>query len=798
MNKTYDSSSIQVLEGLEAVRKRPAMYIGDTMSRGLHHCVFEVIDNSVDEALAGHCTNIEVMMNEDGSVSVADNGRGIPVDVHPTEGVPAFEVILCKLHAGGKFDKSAYKVSGGLHGVGVSCVNALAEWLKVEIYRDGKVYEQRFARGAKQTELTVTGETTKHGTKITFFPDSKIFDITEFSYDILSKRLREMAFLMGRSNLVLQISEEVGDRSDRFQYPNGLDDFIHFINENKQPIHPKLISINVETEDSQGSPVTVEVSLQYNDTYREDVHCFVNNINTTEGGTHLSGFRSGLTRSLNAYAKRENILKPKEAQPSGDDFREGLAAILSIKLADPQFESQTKIKLGNREIEGIVSSIMNDQLNTILEENPAVGKAIINKALLAARAREAARRQRDIVRRKGVLASGSLPGKLADCQSKQREETELYIVEGDSAGGTAKSARDRVFQAILPLRGKILNVEKAREDKMLNHEEIQILIQAIGTGFGTGDFDIEKLRYGKIIIMTDADVDGSHIRTLLLTFFYRQMEELVTSRRIFIAVPPLYKLRRKKVERYIVDELGLKRALLEIAVEEARVKVIASGDEFEGERLAALVRHVVELGRYEESFEGGGRGIEFSTYVDAAENGRVARHILFPGESQPRFFFDNETFREYRESLSEEESEQLISREFPEAASIETTMSGLAEMNITMPDYFGLVDGEACFEVFVDGSDTAVSCAGLRGAVEHLRSAAEGSVDIQRYKGLGEMNADQLWESTMDPETRTLYAVELEDAFEAGKLFEKLMGPDVEPRRKFIEEHALEVRNLDV
>jgi DNA gyrase subunit B len=600
---------------------------------------------------------------------------------------------------------------------------------------------------------------------------------------------------MGRSNLHIQLSEAGGDRKDLFHYPNGLDDFIAFINENKQPIHPKLISINIETKDSEGSPVSVEMSLQYNDTYREDVHCFVNNINTIEGGTHLSGFRSGLTRALNGYAKREHILKPKEAQPSGDDFREGLAAVLSVKLADPQFESQTKIKLGNREIEGIVSSIVSEQLNTALEENPAIGKAIVNKALLAARAREAARRQRDIVRRKGVLASGSLPGKLADCQSKQRDETELYIVEGDSAGGTAKSARDRMFQAILPLRGKILNVEKARLDKMLNHEEIQILIQAMGTGFGEGDFDIEKLRYGKIIIMTDADVDGSHIRTLLLTFFYRQMEELVRNRRIYIAVPPLYKLRRKKVERYIVDELGLKKALLNIATESARVKSVSSSDEFEGDQLTSLIEKLIELGRHEESFGNGLRGLEFSTYVEAAENGRLPRHVSFPAESEPRFFFDNETFNE---SLGEESTERLGSREFPDASAIESSISALTEMNMTIADYLGLTEGQGRFEVFVDGSEVAEECIGLRNVVDHLRRAAEQGVDIQRYKGLGEMNANQLWESTMDPETRTLHPVILEDDVEADHLFSTLMGPGVEPRRKFIEKHALEVRNLDV
>ncbi len=798
MTKTYDSSSIQVLEGLEAVRKRPAMYIGDTSSKGLHHCVFEVVDNSVDEALAGHCHHIEVVLNQDGSVSVTDDGRGIPVDVHPTEGVPAVEVILCKLHAGGKFDKDSYKVSGGLHGVGVSCVNALAEKLLVEIYRDEKIYEQTFERGVKANELTTSRATTKHGTKITFYPDSQIFEQTEFSYDILSKRLREMAFLMGRSDLVIEITEEVGGRHDRFHFPGGLDDFIGFINENKQPIHQKLVSINVETEDNAGSPVSVELTLQYNDTYREDVYCFVNNINTTEGGTHVSGFRSGLTRSLNTYAKKENILKPNEVAPSGDDFREGLAAVLSVKLADPQFESQTKIKLGNREIEGIVSSIVNEHLNRTLEENPTIGKAIINKALLAARAREAARRQRDIVRRKGALASGNLPGKLADCQSKQRDETELYIVEGDSAGGTAKSARDRVFQAILPLRGKILNVEKARLDKMLNHEEIQVLIQALGAGFGEGDFDIEKLRYGKIIIMTDADVDGSHIRTLLLTFFYRQMEQLVKAGRIYIAVPPLYKLKRKKVERYIVDELGLKKALLEIAVENARLKVMSSGEEFTGESLKTVLTRLVDLGRFEESFAHGMRGMEFSAYLRAAdENGHLPRHAVFQEAAEPLYFYDDESFNAHRESIGEEAAQLLNSSDYLDASAMEKATAALAELGLNAVEDMQAGD-TVRFEIHLDGSESPEACTTLKSVVEQLRSAAEQGVDIQRYKGLGEMNANQLWESTMDPDTRTLHPVILQDEVEADHLFSTLMGPGVEPRRAFIEKHALEVRNLDI
>ena len=798
MSQSYDSSSIQVLEGLEAVRKRPAMYIGDTSAKGLHHCVFEVVDNSVDEALAGFCTEIEVTINSDGSVTVRDDGRGIPVDVHPTEGVPAVEVILCKLHAGGKFDKDTYKVSGGLHGVGVSCVNALADKLTVEIHRDGHVYEQTFQRGVKTTELAKTGTSSRHGTTLTFTPDGTIFDTTTFSYEVLSKRLREMAFLMGSSNLRISLKEEEGDRSDSFHYPNGLEDFIAFINENKQPIHQKVISVQSETQDAEGSTVVVEMSLQYNDTYREDVYCFVNNINTTEGGTHLSGFRSGLTRSLNAYAKRENLVKANETPPSGDDFREGLAAVLSVKLADPQFESQTKIKLGNREVEGIVSSIVQEQLNTFLEENPSVGKAIVNKALLAARAREAARRQRDIVRRKGALASGNLPGKLADCQSKQRDETELYIVEGDSAGGTAKSARDRVFQAILPLRGKILNVEKARLDKMLNHEEIQVLITALGTGFGEGDFDLEKLRYGKVIIMTDADVDGSHIRTLLLTFFYRQMEELVKAGRIYIAVPPLYKLKRKKVERYIVDEMGLKKALLEIAVENASVKALSDGQTFSGESLQALMTQLVELSAHEEAFASGKRGLTFDEYLGKRQDGKLPRARVVSPDGELHLFYDQAALNAFVEGLEVPEgSVAPVASPFRDAEAIEVLLADLEGKGFGLEHYLGEGD-DPRFEVFVDGGEEGHGVLNLREVVESLRAAAEQGVDIQRYKGLGEMNADQLWESTMDPETRTLHPVALEDEVEADHLFSTLMGPGVEPRREFIEKHALEVRNLDV
>ncbi|GJM21909.1 MAG: DNA gyrase subunit B [Planctomycetota bacterium] len=796
MSKTYDSSSIQVLEGLEAVRKRPAMYIGDTSTKGLHHCVFEVVDNSIDEALAGFASFVRVTLNTDGSVTVEDDGRGIPVDVHKTEGVPAVEVILCKLHAGGKFDKDTYKVSGGLHGVGVSCVNALAESLEVEIHRDGGAHRQTFSRGVKTMELERLGDSDRHGTKLTFKPDATIFDTVEFVYDSLSRRLREMAFLMGSSGLVIELSTENGERSDTYEYPGGLVDYVEFINENKQALHEKVISISATTEDSQGNAVDVDLAMQYNDTYREDVHCFVNSINTTEGGTHLSGFRAGLTRALNNYAKRESLIKANEVPPSGDDFREGLACVLSVKLADPQFESQTKIKLGNREVEGIVASIVQEQLTTLIEETPSLGKTMVNKAVLAARARDAARRQRDLVRRKGALASGNLPGKLADCQSKQRDETELYLVEGDSAGGTAKMARDRVFQAILPLRGKILNVEKARLDKMLNHEEIQILITALGAGFGADEFDLEKLRYGKIIVMTDADVDGSHIRTLLLTFFFRQMRELVEAGRIYIAAPPLYKLKRKGKERYILDEREMRRTLLDIAVEGARVESILGEDLFEGDTLRELMDAVQQLEHFREEFADDRRGLSLAQYVAAADGERLPRRRVRLADGSAEIFHTSAAGAVRFEELSADDQAHADLFAYPEADEIETLLATLSKHKVRFVDLHP-DDETARYRVTEDGEEP-IELNDLPAVVAFLREAGEKGVDIQRYKGLGEMNAEQLWESTMDPERRTLFPVVLEDAMVADQLFSTLMGPGVEPRREYIEKHALEVRNLDV
>ncbi len=812
--KKYDSSSIQVLEGLQAVRKRPAMYIGDTSEKGLHHCVFEVVDNSVDEALAGHCSLIDVVIHANGSITVSDDGRGIPVGIHPAKGVPAVEVILCTLHAGGKFDSDSYKVSGGLHGVGVSCVNALAEQLDVEIHREGEIYRQTFKRGDKANELHTDGTTDRTGTSITFIPDGTIFDTLDFSYEILANRFREMAFLMGRNDLTIAITDERDGRSDEFKYPGGLTDFIDFVNSAKDPIHKEIVAIYAEVAEASGAPVEIEVALQYNNGYREDVYCFVNNINTAEGGTHLSGFRSGMTRALNNFVKNNNVLKPNEVAPSGEDFREGLAAIISVKLQDPQFESQTKIKLGNREVEGLVASVVLDKMSTLLEENPSLGKTIINKALLAARAREAARKQRDLVRRKGALASGNLPGKLADCQSKDRDSTELYVVEGDSAGGTAKMARDRAYQAILPLRGKILNVEKARLDKMLNHEEIQVLITALGTGFGTEDFDLEKLRYGKVIIMTDADVDGSHIRTLLLTFLFRQMPELVRSGHVYIAAPPLYKLTHKRKQRYVIDERALKRELLEMGIGRTSVKVLDVDRELDGETLSALAAVLTRLDLLEERFRDVGRMIGFREFLEGNIDGTLPRFGVIGVEGEALFFATRELAEAHVESLDSAAKTTTTLSEFHEATRIEEAIARLSTFGLGLADVLGdplppkvddmlgEVEDESTkrtprFEVIVDGKEP-IHVGDLMEVLSQIRQAGERDVDIQRYKGLGEMNAEQLWESTMDPETRTLHPVRLDDEVEADNLFSVLMGTNVEPRRAFIERHALEVRNLDV
>jgi len=804
--QVYDATAIKVLEGLDAVRKRPAMYIGDTSHRGLHRCIFEVVENSVDEAYnLDECDLIRVRINLNNSVTIEDNGRGIPVDMHKEEGIPALEVILTKLHAGGKFDRGTYKVSGGLHGVGVSCVNALSEWLEVEVYRDGTIYHQDYAKGVKTSELKMIGKTDKQGTRITFKVDAEIFDDTEISYDTVCKRLRELSFLMGERNLRIVLEDERRGKSEEFHYPGGLKAFVELLNKNKTVIHDEIVHITKENEHG-----IFEIALQYNDGYREDVYSFVNSIHTVEGGTHLSGFRAALTRTLNNYTKRENIVKPNEVMPSGEDFREGLAAIISIQIPEPQFESQTKIKLGNRDIQGIVENIVGEELSRILEEKPVIAKNIIQKALIAMRAREAARKQRELVRRKGALASGNLPGKLADCQSKDRETTELFLVEGDSAGGSAKQARDRRFQAILPLRGKILNVEKARLDKMINHQEIQTIISALGTGITSDEFAIDKMRYGKVIIMTDADVDGSHIRTLLMTFFYRQMSELVKEGKIFIAAPPLYKVRRKRKEKYVHSEKMLRSSMIELTMDDSRLLVSSENEEISGQDLLDLIKELVAIEEFSHHITQERRGLDFEEYLQLrnGENELLPLFRVISASGEERFFSSLEKLDAFFEAESAKKGDELligsegkidgkdfVVYEFYEYMDIEKAFQEVKKRGFSWNDFCG--KNETNRFVLTVGS-TETPCASLRDVLRFVLEICQKDLDIQRYKGLGEMNPEQLWESTMDPERRTLYEVKMEDEVEADKIFTILMGPGVEQRREFIEKHALEVTNLDI
>jgi len=822
----YTSSSIQVLEGLEGVRRRPAMYIGDTSAGGLHHLVFEIVDNAIDEALAGYCDLIKVTLRADGSVSVEDNGRGIPVEMHATQKIPALELVMTKLHAGGKFDSKTYKVSGGLHGVGASVVNALSEWLEVEIHRKNRIFHQRYVKGKKDTELREIGPTKARGTYVTFRPDEEIFETTEFSFELLSKRLREMSFLMGASGLRIEIKDEAKNKAESFHYPEGLRSFVELLNANKGAVYPEIVHfrksapLKQEKGADECGEILLEIALQHNDGFREDVYTFVNNVNTIEGGTHLSGFRSALTRVVNTYARRKNLAKEDEL-PDGDDVREGLAAVISLHHPDPQFESQTKIKLGNRDVQGMVETLVNEALSTYLEEHPATAKAIVNKALMAKRAREAARRSRDLVRRKGALLSGNLPGKLADCQSRSNEETELFLVEGDSAGGSAKQARDRRYQAILPLRGKILNVEKARLEKMLGHAEITTIITALGTGFGveTADskgLDIENLRYGKIIIMTDADVDGSHIRTLLLTFFYRHMKPLVEGGRVFVAAPPLYKLKKGRRERYIHTELELAGALLEEGLSGTRLIDRRGGGEggervLEGEELRELARALDAVERAGARVAGNLEAFSLEQYARGlGADGTLPLYLVRAVDTPDRFFGNEEALDRH---LAEEQArlgrELILStdleyradadlslHEFRDRDQLKKALAALSRVGFGLDEFLGSAVGAARFKLVFGLREEDLP--GLCGMLETIRQAGKKDIDIQRYKGLGEMNPDQLWESTMDPETRTLFQVRLEDDVLADNLFTVLMGENVEPRRAFIEKHALEVRNLDV
>ena len=808
----YDATNITVLEGIEAVRMRPAMYIGDTSVRGFHHCVYEVTDNSIDEALAGYCTHIHVSVNADGSVSVNDNGRGIPVDIHATEKKPAVTVVLTTLHAGGKFDSDSYKVSGGLHGVGVSCVNALSEWLEVEVRRDGKAHHQRFERGHPVTELTVVGETKTTGTKITFMPDPTIFNTTEFQWDILADRMRELSFL--NKGIEITLSEEEPAREETFKYEGGISEFVLHLNRNKNAAHPQPVYFEKERDD-----VVAEIALQYTDAYNETVLTFANNINTIEGGTHLSGFRSALTRTINAYARNSKLIKNEKESMSGEDIREGLTAVVSVKLPEPQFEGQTKTKLGNSEVQGIVESIVNDELNTYLEEHPSVAKRIIEKSLLAARARAAARKARDLTRRKGALDGGGLPGKLADCSERDPAKCELYIVEGDSAGGSAKQGRKREFQAILPLRGKVLNVEKARLDKILNNKEIRALITAIGAGIGADDFDVAKVRYHKIIIMTDADVDGAHIRTLLLTFFYRQMRELIEQGFVYLAQPPLYKITRKRHEEYIESEEQLTRKLLEMGTGDMALTTPNGEHTYTGATLANLLEILTRLEQI--SHRLARKGVQINDFLPLRResDGLFPKYLVtIAGDDEPErhYAYTDDELKQLKEEVEmrlglqleiftddggiddsqvPEGTPQFDWEELYVASSLTKVITALAGNGIDIAQYD---DSDAPLCHLAEGDDAPTPIHAVPALLDRVREMGRKGLTIQRYKGLGEMNPDQLFDTTMDPESRKLLKVVIEGAASADEIFTILMGDEVPPRRQFIEENAKNVRNLDI
>lgn len=787
----YTSEEIKVLDGLEAVRKRPAMYIGSTGQRGLHHLVNEVVDNSIDEALVGYCTEILVEINEDNEVTVIDNGRGIPVEIHPKYGISGLELVMTKLHAGGKFDKNVYKVSGGLHGVGLSCVNALSEWLEAEVYRNNKIYFIRCERGIPVTKLIEKGKTSNQGTKITFYPDEEIFPEIDFKYDIISARLKELAYL--NKNVKIIFRDKKINKEEVYQFKGGINEFVEHINVNKNPLHKQVIYIEGDKDN-----VIVEIAMQYNESYQENIFSFVNNINTIEGGTHLTGFKKALTRVINDYAVKNNIFKKNDELLTGDDVREGLTAILSAKVPDPQFEGQTKTKLGNNEVQGIVESITGDKLSIYFEENPKVARVIIEKAILAARARDAARKAKELTRRKSALESGSLPGKLADCSIRDPELTEIFIVEGDSAGGSAKQGRDRQYQAILPLKGKILNVEKTRIDKALANEEIRTLITAIGTGIGDEEFDIAKARYTKIIIMTDADVDGSHIRTLLLTFFYRYMPQLIERGYIYIAQPPLYLVKKGKQKIYLHSDKDLQDKILETALDSVVIKN-KNNDEFKNDKLITLLRRLI---RY------------YNILSKIEKKGFI--------ESDLKLIFEN--FKDIIRIMNSQKYDELIALleryDFTEITvdtaenkilvkaiynNQERTLD-LSQLKINdfkeILKLYSLVDNfnKPPFEIiyFQENKENKKIISTLKELVDYVQISGKKGMTIQRYKGLGEMNPEQLWETTMDIKSRVILKVTISDGIEADKLFSILMGNEVEPRRKFIEEYATEVKNLDI
>ena len=838
----YDASKITKLEGLEAVRKRPGMYIGHTDERGLHHCVFEVIDNSIDEHLAGYCQKIDVVIHVDGSITIRDDGRGIPVDVKAEFKMPAVELVLTNLHAGGKFGQGAYKYSGGLHGVGAKCVNALSEWFECEVSRDGKVHQITFARGKTVKKLEVIGKTRSTGTQITFKPDSEIFTITlEFKFELLATRLRELAFL--NPGLEIHLGDErtsTGEgetavshtpRAETFFFKNGIEEFVKDFAKSRQPLHPKPIVVNRQKDE-----IILDCVLQYNDGFNDQILCFTNGIPNPDGGTHLSGFRTALTRSINQYARSNGLLKDKDPAITGDDVREGLVCVLSLKHPHPSFESQTKVKLVNTEVEGVVASCVYEGLMSFFDANPAVAKKVVEKGLTAARAREAARKAREAVR-KTALTGGGLPGKLADCSSRNPEDSELFIVEGDSAGGSAKQGRNRQYQAILPIRGKLINVEKARLDKVLQNEEIRTMITAVGTGIGNGDgegaFSLPRLRYHKIVIMTDADVDGSHIRTLLLTFFFRQMPELVRQGYIYIAQPPLYQVARKKKEQYVDNDQELNRILIELGANEVRIVDLKQKKEFGQKHLTEVLELLESLDKYKQGIER--HGGDFNIYIEsgAAHNGELPRHLLRvrAGNTEEVHYFHNESdLGRYAEAnldlqifgapapeMVEDADGKLVEKvekaekadknaikrrcihvELHESKAVADILEKLSKKGLEIEHYsaqdqplYELVEGTGANEV----RQPLFSIADI---LVRIKEIGRNGVEVKRFKGLGEMNPKQLYETTMDPLKRKLLRVEISDAIEAEDIFTKLMGDEVEPRRRFIEDNALNVRNLDV
>jgi len=837
----YDASNIKILGGLEAVRKRPDMYIGDRGTAGLHHLVYEVLDNSIDEAMAGTCDHISVRIHPDGSCTVEDNGRGIPVEMHKEAKMSALEVVLTTLHSGGKFDGDSYKVAGGLHGVGVSVVNALSEWLEADVYRDGKQYHFECERGIARDRVKEIGESTKRGTKITFKPDEEIFGDTEFAYDTLLKRIRELAYLNG--GLKISFRDDRNNKKEVFEFAEGIKAFVKHLNEGKDTLHKDVIYLSREDPEAM---LSCEVAMQYNDGYTENVLVFANNIRNIDGGTHLSGFRTALTRTMNYYARSNNLLKNSQGT-TGDDLREGLTAVVAVKLANPHFEAQTKVRLTNPEVGSFVETTVNEQLGLYLEEHPPESKRILNKAIQAAAAREAARKARELTRRKGALSTSNLPGKLWDCASKEKTTTEVFIVEGDSAGGSAKAGRDRNIQAILPLKGKILNVEKARLEKMLAHDEIRTIISALGTGIGTDEFDLSRCRYGKVILMTDADIDGAHIRTLLLTFFFRQMPQLFLENMIYIAQPPLYEVRAKgkKKSEYILTENQMRRRMISRGLEgtellikngnwrqaakskaELKVKDKCSETRISGKEMEKLVKLLAEAERIIAVLKS--RGIDFIEFAGAyydPEKGGLPAFRLF-ADGQQEIYYDRRQYEKRANELKElgkggsrtaptEDEDQIedvvVAEELHEVGRINQINEQLKAvgavreppLQLDLRDFLlkpvKTVSGEAVQTRFqlINGPDK-YDIAALGEICAGIRQIGGKSIEIKRFKGLGEMNAEQLWETTMNPQTRTLLSVKIDDAGEADRLFSILMGGDVEKRRNFIQDHALEVQNLDV